>query len=161
MPNCKACSHKGGDHEWKRSDIRGWCRFPQCECRKYIPDVLYDKPVNSVIGRMRYKDSCYLHRDKLTRTLIGLMDIKDARTIVRLLPPCNPPQEQRETEHAKAHPFPPSMRRHPTRFHSVLMDMHQPVRAAAEDKQDRDAPPKNDGHNDPPFSKARHLAARL
>jgi hypothetical protein len=53
-PVCKTCLHSIRDHQFHTSRKRGHCL--SCECTKYIPDVKYDKPLNRVIGRMRYKN---------------------------------------------------------------------------------------------------------
>jgi hypothetical protein len=52
-PNCKTCQHKLSDHQFHTSRNRGHCLT--CDCTKYIPDVPYSKPLNSIIGRIRYK----------------------------------------------------------------------------------------------------------
>ena len=78
MPFCKNCPHGGSMHNWKlppcsRSHpygktncanciqqrelrrVRGQCKYPQCECRGYVPNVDRPKPVSNVIGRALYK----------------------------------------------------------------------------------------------------------
>jgi hypothetical protein len=51
-PNCKTCSHKLSDHQFHASRNRGHCLT--CDCTKYVPDNNLQKPVNKVIGRIRY-----------------------------------------------------------------------------------------------------------
>jgi hypothetical protein len=77
MPNCAYCGHRGDEHYWiappcslcrgtnrncqncqHQAEIRrkrGVCLRLSCPCRKYVPDVRYRKPLNSFIGRGRYK----------------------------------------------------------------------------------------------------------
>jgi len=54
MPSCKNCHHSAYDHEWKRATRMSHCNL-YCGCTKYQPDVPYIKPVNKVIGRIRYR----------------------------------------------------------------------------------------------------------
>jgi hypothetical protein len=66
MPNCRNCLHAGGDHDWKMSRMRRWCRSP-----------LLRESIEHASRRVRYLQS--LASDILDRVLskqypLGLTD---------------------------------------------------------------------------------------
>jgi len=77
MPYCDSCRHKGEDHNWRVPPcheceghmpgclncrrnrelrrLRGACLISQCICSRYVPYRVRRKPVNPLIGRLRYE----------------------------------------------------------------------------------------------------------
>src|SRR5258707_4460620 len=54
MPLCKNCQHSGSHHHWRITRLRGRCRYRDCGCISYVPDVDSPEPVNKVIGPEPY-----------------------------------------------------------------------------------------------------------